>query len=270
MKLTAKWSFGRLKAKLRAWERHVDQETADSLKEYGQTVAKAMLKCTPPSNARRGTPAKALRAAKERIKADFEGDGLEPFSETDVYWITVGGKQLARISGKNDGRPSPFRVVAGGVDARILESMNVGKYHVKYVTDLGTFMQSSAQYYMGRRKGGRVYGLKWTGPRHVTTEAAVRAEIRRRQHLVGKLMGGWQPLCKYTGVRMPADAARQAGNGTAQVVRSAHKAELAATNKGHYPGLQRIINRQLPGINRKNKKLAKKRAERLAAKMKTA
>lgn len=270
MNVRVKWSLARAKAKLRRWERQVDKETVESLREYGAVAATAMVKCTPPAH-RGTTPTKALAALKQRIKADFEGDGLEPFSDEDIVWFTLGdGTRIARFKYRGDDRPSPFRVMQGRVSKKALAAMNVGKWRVEFVkSDLGGFMRSKRQYYMG--PNGSAYRLKWRGPRHVTTMAAVRAEIRRRQYLAGRLMAGWNPFAKKVKVRLPAAAGRHSGAGTATTKRdSKHKAVLTATNKGHYPGLQDIVNRQMPGIRKKNRSIAKRRAAALGKKLKKA
>ena len=70
MNVRVKWSLARAKAKLRRWERQVDKETVESLREYGAVAATAMVKCTPPAH-RGTTPTKALAALKQRIKDDI-------------------------------------------------------------------------------------------------------------------------------------------------------------------------------------------------------
>lgn len=265
MGISVKWSLARAKAKLRQWERRVDRETVESLEAYGANAARAMIKCTPPSHAKT-TPATALRKLKERIREDFEGEGLEPFDDADIFWFTDrNGVLRARFGDYGGGRPSPFRVISGRPTRKMLAAMNVGQRHkVEFAKgNLGEFMRNAGQYYMGRE--GSTYRMKWSGPRHVTTMAAVRAEIRRRQHLVGKLMAGWKPLAAKTKVKLPAAAAKASGKGSAKVSRDgAHKAVLTASNGGHYPQMQAIINRQLPGLRKKNRNLAKRRAKTLS------
>lgn len=264
-----KWSLSAAKAKLRQWERQVDKDTVDSLKLYGATAARAVIKCTPPSSAKT-SPATAIRKLKDRIRRDFEGEGLEPFDDNDLVWFHTNGILRARIRSTN-ARPSPFRVVASGTvpSVEVLRALNVGRYRVEFVRDnLGEFMRRHGdQYYMG--KDGNTYRLKWKGVRHVTTMAAVRAEIARRQRLAGKLMGGWLPFANSVGAKMPAAAKKAAGRrGTVKTARSRqHTATITATNAGHYPGLQRIVNRQLPGIRKKNRNLARKRARALGKKL---
>lgn len=261
MTVTAKWDLTRAKAKLRRWERRVDKATVRDLRMYGETAAKAMIKCTPPSHAGT-TPAKALRELKARIKKDFEGDE-EPYTDKDIYWVTVGGNKIARFYRKN-GRPSPFRIITGRVNKQALAAMNVGRYRVQFIKQsLGGFMSRSPHYYMGR--AGSSYRLKWYGVRHVTTQGAVRTEIRRRQHLAGKLMAGWKPFAKKVRVNLPGQAAKQPGKGSVKVILGTrHKAVMTASNGGHYPALQSIIDRQIPGIVQKNRRIAKKRTKQLA------
>ncbi len=270
MKVTAKWNLSKAKAKFAAWMAAADKQVLDDLQAYGKTAATAMVKCTPPGNGRT-SPAKALSALRERIREDFEGGGLEPFSDEHVRWFTeADGTKRAyiKLPGRTRMQPSPFIVTDGAVDAVVLRGLGVGKHHVLYAgNDLQAFMAAHAeQYYRTQRRG--VWRMRWRGVRHVATEAAVREEIRRRQFLVGALMNGWEAMAKKTAIRMPA-MARRGGKGSCSVKRDARtKATMTAANEGHYPGLQRIIDRQVPGITRKNRKLAKKRAALLAEKLK--
>lgn len=268
MGVRVKWNLARAKAKLRQWERQVDKETVESLQLYGGEAARAMVKCTPPSH-KGTTPARALRDLKARIQKDFEGDGAEAFTDDKIVWYTLGdGTRIARFKFAPHDRPSPFRVAQGRVSKKVLAAMNVGKYHVEFIkSDLGSFMRRSGQYYMG--KSGSAYRLKWRGVRHITTMGAVRAEIRRRQHLAGKLMAGWKPFAHKVKVRLPGQAEKVTGKGGVKVQRdTAHRATMTATNGGHYPELQSIVNRQLPAVRKKNRSIAKKRAKQIGKNLK--
>ena len=268
MKIRVKWSLERAKAKLRQWERQVDKETVEDLREYSAEAAAVMVRCTPPAH--RGIkPGRALQNLKARIADDFEGDGIEAFTDEDIRWFRLpNGELTARIKGWRDGRPSPFRVVKGRVSRKALAAMNVGRYKVEFIkNDLGAWMRRSGQYEM--RMSGHTYRLIWHGVRHVTTMGALRAEIRRRQHLAGKLMAGWKPFAHKVKVRLPAQAERVTGKGSVKQRRDgAHKAVMTASNGGRYPGFQNIINRQLPVIMKKNRRIAKKRAKQLRKKLK--
>lgn len=257
----------RMRAKIRQWEKQVDAATLADLKLYGQTAAKAMMRCTPPGNMKQ-TPGRALSALKKRIKEDFEGDGLKPFDDDDIFWYhDKGGVLRARIGGYTDDRPSPFRVMRSRPSKKALAALNVGRHKVEFVQDLPGFISKSRQYYMGR--SGSTYRLKWSGPRHVTTTAAVRQEIRRRQHLAGRLMAGWKPLAHVAGTKLPAAVEKQSGKGSAKIRHSMlHKAVLEGRNGGHYPALQKLVNRQVPWILKRNRALAKKRARKTGKKLK--
>ncbi|MBR5887300.1 MAG: hypothetical protein IKZ07_03730 [Akkermansia sp.] len=259
----------RMRAKIRQWERQVDAVTLADLKLYGQTAAKAMMKCTPPGNMKE-RPAVALRKLKERIKKDFEGDGLKSFDDDDIFWYRDGrGTLRARIGGYTDERPSPFRVIRGRASKKMQEAMKVGGRHkVEFVAGgLSEFMRRAGQYYMGRR--GSTYRLKWHGVRHVTTMAAVRGEIRSRQRLAGKLMAGWKPLAHAAGTKLPSAVEKQSGKGSAKIRHSMlHKAVLEGRNAGHYPELQGLVNRQVPWILKRNRSIAKRRAKQLGKKLK--
>lgn len=262
-----KWDLARAKAKLRQWERQVDKETVESLRLYGGEAVRAMVKCTPPSH-KGTTPTKALRSLKERIQRDFEGEGMKPFDDEDIFWYhDRKGVLRARIGGYTDQRPSPFRVVRGKPSRKTLAALNVGQQHkVEFVQELPGFMVKSGQYYMGRR--GSTYRLKWRGVRHITTMGAVRAEIRRRQHLAGKLIAGWKPFARKVKVRLPGQAEKVTGKGSVKVQRdAAHRAIMTATNGGHYPELQSIVNRQMPALRKKNRSIARKRAKQLGKKL---
>ena len=265
MKLAIKWSLSKAKAKLRQWERKADRAMLEDLSQYGKAAAQAMIKCTPPGNGKI-SPARALKLLKARIQQDFEGDGRYKYDEEDLYWYHDRSGHL-RAGFEGDGystQAPPFRVITGRMGKVKAAAMHVGKYGVQYVQqNLGEFMASAGQYPIQRTRKG-VYRMRWHGVRHITTRAAVNVEIRRRHHLVGKLMNGWEPLAKKAKVKLPA-AATRGGKGSAKVRRDGkHKAVLDATNSGHYPGLQRIVNRQVPGIRKKNAALAKKRAKALA------
>lgn len=261
----------RMRAKIRQWQRQVDAATLADLKLYGAEASKAMMKCTPPGNMKE-RPAAALRKLKERIKDDFEGDGLKPFDDDDIFWFTTpNGARVARFNDYNGGRPSPFRVISGRVSKKMLKAMNVGRYRVQFVqSDLSSWMKkrgTRSWYYMDRE--GSTYRLKWRGTRHVTTMAAVRAEIRRRQALAGSLMAGWKPLAHKAGTKLPAAVEKQSGKGSAKIKHSMlHKAVLEGRNVGHYPELQKLVNRQIPWILKRNRALAKKRARAMGKKLK--
>lgn len=258
----------RMRAKIRQWERQVDAATLADVKLYGAEASKAMMKCTPPGNMKQ-SPGKALADLKKRIKQDFEGDGLKPFDDDDIFWFhDRHGVLRARIGGYTEERPSPFRVMRGRVSQKKLDALHVGKWRVEFVkSDLGGFMYKAGQYYMG--PSGSTYRLKWSGTRHVTTMGAVRAEIRRRQRLAGQLMAGWKPLAHAAGTKLPAAVEKQSGKGSAKIRRSMlHKAVLEGRNSGHYPELQKLVNRQIPWILKRNRALAKKRARAMGKKLK--
>lgn len=93
-------------------------------------------------------------------------------------------------------------------------------------------------------------------------------EIRRRLHLAGKLMAGWKPLAHKAGTRLPAAVEKQTGKGSAKIRHSMlHKATLEGRNSGHYPGLQGLVNRQVPWILKRNRSIAKRRAKALGKKL---
>ena len=262
VKCTASLDLRRLKAKVKRWEQQIDAGSLRALKGFGAEAAKAMMKCTPPGNMKQ-RPAVALAELKKRIKEDFEGEGMVPFDDDDIFWYTnPDGKVEARFGGYGGDKVSPFRVMRGRVSQKKLDALHVGKWRVRYIQDVGKWMRESGQYWMSRR--GNTWRMRWEGTRHVTTEAAVRREIRRRQRLAGSLMAGWKALAHESGVKLPAAVEKQRGRGTAKMRRSAaHKAVLEARNKGKYPELQVLVDRQMPYLRKRNKQILKRKLKKM-------
>ena len=262
VKCTAKVDLRRLKAKVKKWESQLDEESVAALKDFGKEAAKAMMKCTPPGNMKQ-KPVEALAALKKRIKEDFEGEGTVPFDDEDIFWFTnANGDRVARFGNYEGGRVSPFRVMRGRVSQKKLDALHVGKFRVRFIDDVGAWMKKSGQYYMRWR--GSAWRLNWVGTRHVTTQAAMNREIRRRQRLAGSLMAGWKALAHEVGAKLPAAVERQAGRGTAKMKKSQlHKATLEARNRGKYPELQVLVDRQMPYLRKRNKQILKKRMKKM-------
>ena len=265
--ISIKWDMRRLRAKLSRWSRRVDAEQLAAVREYGAEAAKLMVKCTPPGNSRVGV-GKALRALKERIRQDFEGSGMEPFQNDNLVWRRrKDGTLFATFSwwdGKKirEGRPSPFRVFSGPVSKAKLNALGAGT-RVEYAKNVGSFMAARPKQYRMRRSG-RAVRLAWSGVRHVASMAAVRKEMKARQKRAGRLMAGWKAMARKAGTKLPAAVEKQSGKGSATIKRSRqHKAVLTAHNRGNYRGLQKIVDRQLPGLQKKLRSLAKKRAKNM-------
>lgn len=273
MRLSATWNTKKLRAKLARFSRRADEQSMASLKEYGAEACKLMVKATPPAGMRK-TPAAAIAALKKRIKTDLEGEGEKPFSEEVIRWITMAdGTRLAFISTKQrgklrHGRASAFRVYRGSVSASKLAALNVGKYGVEHAQNLRSFIKKHSSDYYYTQRGG-VCHFRWQNTRHVASLSAVRQEVRRRQGKVGKLMAGWKPLARKSGTKLPAGAERQQGNGSVEVARSRrHKAIMTAHNRGHYKGLQKLVDRQVPYLRKRLKRLALRHKKRLAGELK--
>lgn len=201
------------------------------------------------------------------------GDRATMYTESDVRWARNGQGELycyfVSSSGQR-GRPGPFRMYRGRVARAALQAMNAGRYGVQHVTDVGGWLRSNRQFYRFRRRG-RATRLTWSNTqRHVAAESAVRREVRRRQKAAGRLMAGWQALARLTGARLPAQVARQRGRGSARMQRSMlHQAVITARNtSGYYPGLQRIVERQMPYLQRKLRQLARRYARETGRKLK--
>lgn len=263
----AKWNLRGLKVKVARWANQVGAAQLESVKAYGAEAAKMMVKCTPPGNARVAV-GKALKALKERIRQDFEGTE-KPFSDEDIEWrYNRQGELYATIRGKEGGRPSPFRVYTGRVSAAKLKALGAGGHGVEHATNVRSFMAARPkQYRMRRRKNAM--RLSWVGTRHVASQAAVRAEMKRRQKRAGTLMAGWKALAAKSGAKLPSAVQKQSGKGSASIKRSmSHKAVLEAHNRGNYKGLQVIVDRQLPGLRKRLRNMARKRAKQLGKKLK--
>lgn len=261
-----KWDMRRLKVKLARWQRRVDEEQLAAVKAYGAEAAKLMVKCTPPGNAR--VPVnKALKGLRERIRQDFEGTE-QPFSDEQLVWRrNKKGELYARFEGKPYGRPGPFRVYAGRVSAAKLAALGAGT-RVEHVKNVGEFMAARPQQYRMRRRKNAMR-LSWVGVRHVASQAAVRKEMKARQKKAGRLMAGWKAMARKSGAKLPTAVEKQSGKGSAVIRRnSGHKVEMEAINKGGYNGLQTIVDRQMPGLRKKLKGMAKKRAKQLGKKLK--
>lgn len=276
MRLSATWNMKKLRAKMLRFSRRADGQIMANLKEYGAEACKLMVKATPPAGVRK-TPSAAFAALKKRIKTDLEGEGETPFSEGNIRWMTEpDGTRIAFVSAgqrtKNgrmrQGRASAFRVYRGAVSANKLAALNVGKFGVQHAKNVQSFIRSHASdYYYTQRKGASHF--RWRHTRHVASLAAVRAEVRRRQGKVGKLMAGWKPLARKSGAKLPAIAERQQGNGSVAVSRSRrHTATMTAHNKGNYAGLQNLVDRQVPNLRKRMKRLALRHKKRLAGALK--
>lgn len=263
----ARWDVRRLKVKLARWANHVGAAQLEDVKAYGAEAAKLMVKCTPPGNARQPV-GKALKALKERIRQDFEGTE-EPFTDENIVWRrSKTGELFAKIEGKPGGRPSPFRVYTGRVSAAKLKALGTGSNGVEHAVNVRSFMAARPKQYRMRRRKNAVR-LSWVGTRHVASQAAVRKEMKRRQKKAGTLMAGWKALAAKSGTRLPSAVQKQSGKGSASIKRSMrHKAVLEAHNRGNYRGLQVIVDRQLPGLRKKLRSMAKKRAKATGKKLK--
>lgn len=273
MKITCKMDVAGMLKKMERAKKAVEKETDNDLKEYGRVFIDNMLKVTPPNNGR-GNMGFAVKKLKERIAGDVSGDkadGSTPWVDEDWRWITLasGEKKLVPVSGH--GMLSPFFKVTGRISPSKLAALkaqyNVGKYHVQYVDgDLGSFMRSVGQY---RISGRKVKYLSWHGPRHLVTAAAIRAEVKRRQMQVGRLVGGWGPMAKLCGAKMAGVPKTQAGSREGRAVKRGsglHKT-VTATNSVPYSPLRSILKKNEKRVQRGIKKrghfLAEKKRKKL-------
>lgn len=269
MKVKGTWNLARLKKKWAKWEQQLGREVADSVIVYGREATKIIVDTTPPADGHT-PPGEAINKLKERVSGDFMGDGLKPFSDEDIRWVRQGGKLYSFIAGTHSGRPSPFRVIRGRANKTALDALRIGRHHVEFVTgSLSKFIRAHRdQYYMSDRTG--TFHFRFVGARHVTTEARVLAEMRRRQNRAGRLMSGWKQMAHATKTRLPYAAEKLNGRGTVAVKKNGKvKAMITGKNKVFFPGMQKIIDRQVPAITRKNKSIARRRIRKLARQMNT-
>ena len=273
MKLTCKVNMSGMLKKIERARKLLEKETDVELKEYGKVFIEDMLRVTPPNNGR-GNMGFAVKKLKERIAGDISGDkadGSKPWVDDDWRWITLadGSRKLVPRSGQ--GRRSPFFKVTGRISPKKLEALKaqygVGKYHVQYVdADLGRFMRSVGQYTL---RGRRVKYLSWTGPRHLVTAAAIRAEVKRRQMQVGRLVGGWGPMAKLCGAKMTGVPKTQQGSREGRAVKrgSGLAKTVTATNSVPYSPLRSIVKRREKriqnGIKKRGRYLAEKKRKKL-------
>ena len=272
MKITCKMDISGMLKKMERAKKAVEKETDGDLKEYGRVFIDNMLKVTPPNNGR-GNMGFAVKKLKERIAGDVSGDkadGSIPWVDEDWRWITVNG-QPKLVPVRGHGRRSPFFKVTGRITPAKLAALktqyNVGKYHVQYVdADLGTFMRSVGQY---RIRGRKVKYLSWSGPRHLVTAAAIRAEVKRRQMQVGRLVGGWGPMAKLCGAKMAGVPKTQAASREGRAVKrgSGLSKTVTATNSVPYSPLRSIVKknekRVQSGIKKRGLSLAEKKRKKL-------
>lgn len=286
--LSFKWKLARATAKLRRWVRQVDAATMADVKAYGAETVKAMVKVTPPGGGRTKketgdgatkmvslSVAQSLRRLRERIRMDLEGGGLVPFTDEHVEWHRDKQKRLYAVINWTDedgtqrtSRASAFRVYQGRVTPQKLAALGAGEFTVQHVTDVRAWIKSHPRNYRMQKVHG-TYRMRWYGTRHVASMTAVKAEVRRRQKNVGKLMAGWKPMAAKAAAKLPAAVQRQQGKGSATIRKDrTHRAVLNARNSGGYDGLQEIVDRQLKNIRPRLKRLAKKRAKELGRKLK--
>lgn len=272
MKISCKMNMSGMLKKMERARKVVEKETDNDLKEYGREFIDNMLKVTPPNNGR-GNMGFAVKKLKERIAGDVSGDKADvsaPLVDEDWRWITVNG-QPKLVPTRGHALRSPFFKVAGRITPQKLEALktqyNVGKYHVQYVDgDLGSFMRSVGQYHL---RGRKVKYLSWNGPRHLVTAAAIRAEVKRRQMQVGRLVGGWGPMAKLCGAKMTGVPKTQAASREGRAVKrgSGLAKTVTATNSVPYSPLRSIVKnnekRVQRGIKKRGLYLAAKKRKKM-------
>lgn len=272
MKLTCKMDMSGLLKKIERANKELEKETDNDLKEYGRVFIDHMLKVTPPNNGR-GNMAFAVKKLKERIAKDISGDvadGGAPWEDADWRWVTVNGRpKLVPKSGH--GRLAPFFKVAGRLSPAKMDALkkqyNVGRYHVQYVdAELGSFMRSVGQYSL---RGQRVKHLSWHGPRHLVKASAIRAEVKRRQMQVGRLVAGWFPMARLCSAKMTGVPKTQQGSAEGRAVKrgTGLAKSVTATNTVPYSPLNIIVKRNQKQVQKSIKKRGKILAEKKRKKL---
>jgi len=267
MKLTCKMDISGMLKKIERAKKELEKEADNDLKEYGRVFIDNMLKVTPPNNGR-GDMGFAIKKLKERIAKDVSGDvadGSTPWVDEDWRWITVHGQpKLVPVSGH--GSRSPFFKVQGRLSPAKMDALkkqyNVGRYHVQYVdSDLGTFMRSVGQYSL---RGRRVKRLSWHGPRHLVKASAIRAEVKRRQMQVGRLVAGWFPMARLCSAKMTGVPKTQQGSAEGRAVKrgTGLAKSVTATNSVPYSPLNIIVKRNQKQVQKSIKKRGKILAEK--------
>lgn len=274
MQFNAKVELSKFKSKLRKWMKEIREDELDSLRDYARDFTRYAIRFTPPGNGKRSGQS-SLRMLRERIRRDFEGDTDKEhaLSDDDIRWSTDHyGQHYARLP--NGKYASPFRAVVGRITDKKLRALNLGKYHVAFTGEnLYRFMRPyiDQDYWWSKRNKSSAVHLIWRGERHLAPKRAIKAEIRRRQALVGRLLSGWKPVARKARVVLPAVAERHNAPGSVTIQRSAmHGAVLTAKNGGNFPELQAIINRHVPKLNKTLRKTAAQRTRALAGKLKKA
>lgn len=184
----------------------------------------------------------------------------EDVPSAELLWVHAGGGSKLVALNRDGTRPSPFLALPGRLNAKTAAAVHAGRYGVCMVKDVGEYMHQDREHYKMRLKRS-TWRLSWHGPRHVTSVAALRREVRRRQRRAGQLMAGWNALADLCGVQPPAAARRLKGRGHARIhTQKGHVARLTASNEtGYYPYLQRIVARQHNAVGKKFKSVAARR-----------
>lgn len=277
MKITVKVDVTRLKRKMIRWMKSCREEEKASLQEFSRAFVEDAMKFTPPGNGRMSV-GKAHKALKERIAEDFlgYGDTAELDASHFGWYRDPWGHRFARVKSsevarEKRGRVSPFYAFKGRPSKQLLQGMGVGKYRVEYIPRLQGVVRhgrsQGAAYYFYRdayhgRKHHKPVRLGWYGVRHVTSRAALRTEVRRRQFLVGHLAAGWKPIAVRSRAKLPAAVAKHKGHGSVTVRHdSRHGAVADITNHSFDSRLQSIVDRNVPKTRRKNRAIARKRVK---------
>lgn len=258
MQFSAKINPRKAVAKLSRMVQTVDRDEMEALATYTRCAVKVALAITPPANGGKkvdsgrvnasgepimqtSTLARAAKLLRQRIAEDWAYNSAPP----GARWKRVGGEgrlvltpppsQTDEIGRKKRGvNIGPFLAVSGKITDAKRREYNVGKYGVKLITGLRSYVIAHADVYKMRRRGNAMR-LTWHGPRHAARLSEIRKEVSRRRKQVGKLMAGWRAMASWCGAKLPAFVQAFPGKGEAKLTRpKPHAAQITGKNSTPY------------------------------------
>lgn len=293
MQFSAKLNPRKAVAKLSRMMQTVDRDEMEALATYARSAVKVALSITPPANGGKkvdsgrvnasGEPImqnSTLDSAAKMLRARIAEDWAYNTAPPGARWQRVGGEnrlvltppdQTDALGRKKRGANiGPFLAVSGKITDAKRREYNVGKYGVKLITGLRSYVIAHSDVYKMRRRGNAMR-LTWHGPRHAARLGDIRKEISRRQKQVGKLMAGWRAMASWCGAKLPAFVQAFPGKGEAKLTRpKPHAVQLTGKNSTPYgrADLNKALAKNRGRINRSVAAAAKVRQRVLRKKLK--
>lgn len=257
MQFSAKLNPRKAVAKFARMVATVDRDEMEALATYARCAVKVALVITPPANGGKKFDSGSVNAAGEPIMQNFTLDRAAKMLKQRIAddwsynsappgarWQRVGGEgrlvltppdQTDALGRKKRGSNiGPFLAVSGKITDAKRREVNVGKYGVKLITGLRSYVIAHSDVYKMRRRG-KAMRLTWHGPRHAAKLSEIRKEVSRRQKQVGKLMAGWRAMASWCGAKLPAFVQAFPGKGEAKFSRpKPHAAQLTGKNSTPY------------------------------------